>query len=151
MYIPGQPIFKGAKASRILDPMQIQYYYDLLYSLHPFPMTTPTVVTCNTYVSYGILLFFLHGQPTLEVNVEAVCQVMFASFVGFIAGNPPTLDVTNGINPESRLINQQFIHIVQQAYLAGTPTPVQDIPYQPTYTGTPAPTPAIAVQAPPGT
>jgi hypothetical protein len=133
-YVPDQPPGAGpnSKAWRIPDPAQIQHFYDLANALPPYPLATSTPVQCYEDVEKGVLLFFLRGQPTLEVDIEDQCQGLNAYLYGFVAGNPPKIGYSAGIAIASdvRRANPTFIQMVQQAYQSGVPTPVQDIPYQ---------------------
>jgi hypothetical protein len=137
LYIPGQPPAGGpnSRARRVLDPVQIQHFYEMANALPPYPLATSTTAQCYSDVTKGFLLFFLHGQPTLEVDIEDQCQGLNAFLYGFVAGNPPKIGffASTGlaIASDKRMANNGFVQEVQQAFQSGAPTPVQDIPYQP--------------------
>ncbi len=132
-YVPGQPPDAGSRSSarRILDPAQIQHFYNIVNDLSPFPYQTTTTATCyesnlNTY-----MLFIRQGHPTLEVNLWDECQYLYATLIGFNSGNPPTLAVNGAITSDQRMATTGLVQEVQQAFQSGVSTPVQDLPYQP--------------------
>jgi hypothetical protein len=130
-YVPGQTALKSAKAWRIIDPDQIQHFYNLMNALPPYPITpTSTTATCATDNNEGILLFFLQRQPTLEVSIADQCNHLNAILYGFAFGNLKSGYGAN-IASDLRMANSTVIQMVQQAYQTSMQIPVQDIPYQP--------------------